>query len=81
MCFSPWGRKELDTTEQLNRAECTEYILSDNNPRAESASQNGKPWHRHTQASLKNQLEAACTLRTFTLSTMLMDTESSILSL
>ena len=25
MCYSPWGHKESDTTEQLNGTELTEY--------------------------------------------------------
>ena len=26
VCYGPWGRKELDTTEQLN---CTTHVISE----------------------------------------------------
>ena len=58
-----WCAAVHGVTKSRMRLNWTELIVSDKNPRAESTSQNGKPWHSQTQASLKNQswkLHAHC---------------------
>ena len=58
-----WCAAVHGVTKSRMRLNWTELIVSDKNPRAESTSQNGKPRHSQTQASLKNQswkLHAHC---------------------